>query len=257
MSPNRSMIPEYYRPSTDSTMDLARRLVGASTFFARLPAFVVRTGHQYGGRGRRGARWVDRTGGSILATLVYAYPAGTPSRDMTLPLRIGLGACRGIERACRDSGARLPQLRIKWPNDILVNDQKLVGILVESDAHRAFVGIGINLLPVGTIPDGLPSASLYDLWSGDASMRTALPTLRIWRTIVEEIEEARTSENWHEPISSRLAWRGRTVVVQNGADPPSVVVRGMIEGVDRSGALLMQTERGIVPIISGSIRPDQ
>jgi len=102
-----------------STQEVARGLPLGS---------VVVADHQSEGRGRLGRRWEAPPGSALLATFVM------PARPL-LSLAAGVAAARACGRS----------VRLKWPNDLLVDGRKLGGILVEVASERALVGVGINL----------------------------------------------------------------------------------------------------------------
>lgn len=103
---------------------------------------VVCTDNQTAGRGRLGRDWVNAAGQGLYYTLVIKRPLVQPS---TLPLLSSMAVGAAV-KACfgRDT-------RVKWPNDLLLNGKKLVGILCEGIADRPGVpggiicGIGVNL----------------------------------------------------------------------------------------------------------------
>ena len=105
--------------STPSTQDVARGLPVGS---------VVVADQQTSGRGRLGRRWEAPPGSGLLASFV-------------LPVRPLASLAAGVAAAlaCGDS------VRLKWPNDLLVDGRKLAGILVERRGERCVVGIGVNL----------------------------------------------------------------------------------------------------------------
>jgi BirA family transcriptional regulator, biotin operon repressor / biotin---[acetyl-CoA-carboxylase] ligase len=102
-----------------STQDVARQLpVGT----------VVVAEHQTAGRGRLGRRWEAPPGSALLASWVM------PVCELA-PLAAGVAAAH----ACGE------RVRLKWPNDLLLDGRKLGGILVERTDHKCLVGTGINL----------------------------------------------------------------------------------------------------------------
>jgi BirA family transcriptional regulator, biotin operon repressor / biotin---[acetyl-CoA-carboxylase] ligase len=102
-----------------STQDVARQLpVGT----------VVVTEHQTAGRGRLGRRWEAPPGSALLASWVM------PLHELA-PLAAGVAAAV----ACGET------VRLKWPNDLLLDGRKLGGILVERTGQKCVVGTGINL----------------------------------------------------------------------------------------------------------------
>jgi BirA family biotin operon repressor/biotin-[acetyl-CoA-carboxylase] ligase len=118
---------------TASTQDAAwrhRRLDGAA---------IAVASEQTAGRGQRGRRWDD--GRAMTLPISFAWP--TPLQDVALSARVGLAALD----TCREA-APGADIRIKWPNDIVVRDQsgdrKLAGVLIERRDGWAVVGVGIN-----------------------------------------------------------------------------------------------------------------
>jgi BirA family transcriptional regulator, biotin operon repressor / biotin---[acetyl-CoA-carboxylase] ligase len=105
--------------SIPSTQDVARDLPIGS---------IVVADHQSSGRGTHGRRWDAPPGTALLASFVLPPSA-------VLSLAAGVAAAE----ACG------PQVRLKWPNDLLLDGSKLGGILVEATPVKAVVGIGINL----------------------------------------------------------------------------------------------------------------
>lgn len=108
-----------------STQDYARPLgLGA----------VVVAGRQTAGRGQQGNRWADTEDGGLAFSLVL--PATTQSersRDIAAGIAVGLGQW-------------LPRkLRIKAPNDVMLGNQKLAGVLIEQSDGLAVIGVGINV----------------------------------------------------------------------------------------------------------------
>ena len=97
---------------------------------------VVVADHQTAGRGRRDRRWEDEPGGALLVS-VLLRPDVPPDQWFLLTFAAGLAAVEVV-------GGEL-----KWPNDVMVGDRKLAGLLAESDGGGAVVvGMGLNLRPV-------------------------------------------------------------------------------------------------------------
>ena len=106
---------------------------------ARLPAWhALRAGQQQAGRGRFDRGWVSDEGGLWLSAVV---PTGSPAPAwQALPLAAGLAVCHALR------GLGVQPLRLRWPNDVLVGDRKLAGLLVEQFVPGlAVVGLGINV----------------------------------------------------------------------------------------------------------------
>ena len=102
------------------------------------PVGAVYTTDQTAGRGRLGRGWVDAPGKGLYYTAVIKTDLAQPS---TLPLFASLAVCDALKQRYGID------CQIKWPNDLLLNGKKIVGILCEvaPDGHSLVVGIGINL----------------------------------------------------------------------------------------------------------------
>ncbi len=102
------------------------------------PWDAVRADRQTAGRGRFQRGWVSDHGGLWLSAVVPTGPKAADGR--ALPLAVGLAVCDAL----RSIG--LPHFRLRWPNDVLVQDRKLAGLLVDQFVPgRAVAGIGINV----------------------------------------------------------------------------------------------------------------
>jgi BirA family biotin operon repressor/biotin-[acetyl-CoA-carboxylase] ligase len=140
--------PRLHLRSTGSTMDRARALAAGGAPHGTL----VSAGEQTAGHGRYGRVWVTPPGRALALSFVLR------SFDALLPLRAGL--------AVADLAG--PTARVKWPNDVLLDDGKLAGVLVEARPGEgwAVLGIGVNVaasideLPPGSATLGRPSGSL-------------------------------------------------------------------------------------------------
>lgn len=143
-----------WQQEIDSTSsDLLRR---ATTLPDRA---LLLAGAQTAGRGRRGRAWQMPPGGN-LAMSVFARLNLSPAQLGGLSLALGI--------ACADAlhALGLPEVRLKWPNDLLIGPRKLGGLLIEvarSNADRCdvVIGAGVNLcLPVDSDPDWIAVSSL-------------------------------------------------------------------------------------------------
>lgn len=118
-------------------------------------AVIAVASEQTAGRGQRGRRWDD--GRAMTLPISFAWP--TPMEDVALSARVGLA----LLDTCREAASGA-DIRIKWPNDIVVRDQagdrKLAGVLIERRDGWAVVGVGINVLQASADLEraGLPAA---------------------------------------------------------------------------------------------------
>ena len=125
--------------SVDSTNNEAKRAAedGAGH------GLVLAAEEQTAGKGRRGRAWDSRKGEGIFMTLLLK-PEIEPGNASMLTLVMGLSAVQGMEQV---TGAAL---QIKWPNDVVLNGKKVVGILTEMSAQVDYIdhlviGVGVNV----------------------------------------------------------------------------------------------------------------
>jgi BirA family biotin operon repressor/biotin-[acetyl-CoA-carboxylase] ligase len=110
--------------------------------------------HQTAGRGRLGRTWEAPPGGSLLMS-VLLRPSLPPERLHLATAAVALAAAG----ACEDEAGFRPGL--KWPNDLLVEDRKLAGVLAEADLPAVVVGLGLNVdWPAGAVPAGGTAVNL-------------------------------------------------------------------------------------------------
>ena len=114
---------------------------------------VARIAHkQTAGKGRAGRSWLANPEDSLCFSLAFPFKR-TPAELSGLSLLVGLAVISGIAQACELSESKLHELglRLKWPNDLLLNNAKLAGILIEGGQAKAgdstwmIIGVGINL----------------------------------------------------------------------------------------------------------------
>lgn len=226
-----------------STNDVLRQLADEGA-----PAgTVVLADVQEQGRGRRGDRWVSTPGKGLLLSVLLR-----PSHVSNLgpvPLRVGLAVIRAID------GSAGIEARLKWPNDLLVGNRKIAGVLCEASYSRRdpsiVVGVGINVLQgVDDWPEDLRrTAGSVLTVTGKSRPRPPIAEALIREIVklsacgVGELEPWVLSE-----INRRDALRGRLVCV----DGRRV---GTAAGIEADGTLLVRDERGCLRrFLNGSVR---
>ena len=199
--------------------------------------------HQTAGRGRRGNRWEAPRGSALLGSMLFR-PAAPPMLWQRLTLAAAVAVCEAIE-------ARLPaEARVKWPNDILIDNRKVAGILIES-RHGAgrgavVVGIGLNVSQV-SFPDDLrvPATSLR-LACGHPPARVDLAA-----ALLESLHRttALAFDDWpalREAFARRDAFHG----VLLRAESAQGTTVGVGAGLDEDGCLLVRLSDGTLqPLI--------
>lgn len=225
------MTTHIHLDTASSTQDEVHRLAAAGAPHGT----AVRADHQAGGRGSRGRSWVSPSGGLWLSVLWRPHPGQVAeiaaAGVQLLGLRAGLAAASVVESLCPAASVRL-----KWPNDILVSDRKVGGILCEAkwQGEIGWVAIGVGLNVHNAVPEGLrfPAGRLgtwcpaLDVASLAASLAAALGQLDAHPALDE-----RELADW-----ARRDWlRGRPV-----REP----VPGVAAGITRSGHLVVTAEAG-------------
>ena len=104
---------------------------------------VVLAESQRRGRGRHGRQWSSRPKANVLLSAVLLEPPSQAQSHDAMTIAAGLAVAEGIETAC---GVRCS---LKWPNDVLLDDRKVAGVLVETrrlaHAHAVVIGVGVNV----------------------------------------------------------------------------------------------------------------
>ena len=209
---------------------------------------------QTAGRGRRGRRWVSGLGQSLVLSVSWRFTM-RPGGLSGLSLAVGVALVEALAAGGFD-GAML-----KWPNDLIVDDRKLAGILVEAsqarpDSAACVVGVGFNL----DLARGLMRAGFDRIdqpWTdfarafGRIPARNALAS-RSANAILDACELyrdhglARFVARWE-----RLdALRGRPVRVLSAGTP----LEGVARGIDADGALLVEHAAGLTRCDAGEVR---
>ena len=227
-----------------STNDEARRLAadGAAA------ATVVVADEQTAGRGRQGRAWTSPPGNLFASVLLR--PAVPTGRFGELALLAGVAVADTVAGLMPSRDASL-RVRLKWPNDVLIDGAKTAGILVEQEGDAAILGIGIN---VGQRPSGIPyPATALALAGASAGVEVVLERLlaalgaglHLWET--EGFAAIRTA--W----LARAHPLGSALRVRRGVAAEEAVIEGRFAGLDPAGALLLDTAAGQRRIVAGEV----
>lgn len=137
-----------YAPITGSTNDDAKRAASSGL----TPPAVFIADEQTAGRGRGGNSWVAPSGDGLLLSLLLS-PRLAPSDAARITLAVGVALSELVAQLAPE------RVRIKWPNDLLLDGKKLAGILVEAQTRgeglsSLVIGVGLNVSTV-TFPEAL------------------------------------------------------------------------------------------------------
>jgi BirA family biotin operon repressor/biotin-[acetyl-CoA-carboxylase] ligase len=157
-----------------------------------------------------------------------------------LTLRAGLAVSLAVEDLAPvlTGGA----VKVKWPNDVMINGRKAAGILTEADGETVYIGVGVNVAQkefpgqyrsrAGSIIQSFPSLSenaRFDLLE------------KILSRLYAEIEKPQPAgtESWRECLLERLYKKGETVTFAEGAADSENIIEGILSGLGPGGELLI------------------
>jgi BirA family transcriptional regulator, biotin operon repressor / biotin---[acetyl-CoA-carboxylase] ligase len=227
---------------------LARAAAGAPE------GLVLAAEEQRAGRGRMDRAWVSPPRAGLTFSVLLRPTDVPPVRRGWLPLLAGVATADAV-RAVAGVPARL-----KWPNDVLVGDAKLAGILAEAADDAVVVGIGLNVSagPEGLPqprPGGLPATSLAALGSPRAAREDLLT--EILAGLERRYQAWRQAAGDPDPSGLRAEYTracatiGRRVRVEL---PAGQAVSGLAAGVDPDGRLLVRVPAGAeIPVAAGDV----
>ena len=230
-----------YYPSLTSTMEVARQEAkqGAEE------GTIVIADEQTSGKGRLKRVWLSPRGNIALSLILHPHIACLPSLTMLASLAVlhSIQTVTGLK----------PQL--KWPNDVLIRNKKVCGILIESKVRAntvdyAIVGIGVNVnLRLADFPEILPLAT-----SLSHELGRKVPRVRLIQCLLVEIERLylalSAGEAIYEEWKDNLVTLGKRVRVKSG----ETVQEGIAESVARDGSLLLRRLDGsLAKIFAGDV----
>ncbi|UHM91939.1 bifunctional biotin--[acetyl-CoA-carboxylase] ligase/biotin operon repressor BirA [Rahnella victoriana] len=204
--------------------------------------------YQQAGRGRRGRKWFSPFGSNLYLSMYWKLEQG-PAAAMGLSLVIGIVMAEVLQRL----GAK--DVRVKWPNDLYLNDRKLAGILVEltgktGDAAQLVIGAGINLKMREPATDTINQG-----WINLQEAGVNIDRNELTATLLKELRSAllHFEQEGLAPFITR--WRG----LDNFLDRPVKLligdqeIHGIERGIDAQGALLLEQDGVQKPYIGGEI----
>jgi len=241
----------YFR-RVGSTNNEAKKLAAASCPEGQ----IVVAEEQTGGRGRLARGWFSPFAQGIWFSCVLRPPFAPPDAPKCT-LLAAVAVCRAIRRT---TGVTCG---IKWPNDILCDGKKLVGILTEMAAEmdaisHIVIGVGVNVnIGAAEFPPELRAAATSLALAAGASV----PRLEVLAAVLEELDGL-----YDQALTAGFAslldeWRANSVTLGNMVDvfAPGRRLAGRAVDIDDDGALLVATADGLEKVLAGdvSIRPQK
>ncbi|MDI2113515.1 biotin--[acetyl-CoA-carboxylase] ligase [Commensalibacter nepenthis] len=210
---------------------------------------AVLTDSQTAPRGSRGREWIEPTGNLALSFLYW--PSFSVEKVGWLPFISSLALFDAVTELC----GSYSDLRIKWPNDLLFQNKKIAGILIESHVEYPdilewlVIGIGLNIC-FAPVVVGREIGCLRDFIGGDLPSSSLVAQkiseyLAFWIDCLCQGKEALIRKSWLKkglPLGSSL-----TVTSGNKK------YIGIYKGIDEKGFLLLQTETELKHLSAGEL----
>jgi len=208
--------------------------------------------YQQAGRGRRGRQWFSPFGANLYMSMYWRLEQG-PAAAMGLSLVIGIVMAETLQQL----GAQ--DVRVKWPNDLYLNDRKLAGILVEltgktGDAAQIVMGAGINLAMRGA-----ETAQINQGWINLQEAGIAINRNDLAAKLINSLREALPlfERDGLAPFTHR--WKA----LDNFIDRPVKLligdreIHGIARGIDKQGGLVLEQDGELKSWVGGeiSLRP--
>ena len=203
---------------------------------------------QTAGRGRRGREWVSPFARNLYFSVLWPFSQGIAGIQ-GLSLAVGLAVHRSLE----EQGVK--EVGLKWPNDILANDAKLGGILIEltgdmSDACQVVIGVGLNLNLTNQDLTQIDQSATGVKQLGGAVGRNAMAANLVSHLcqVLEQFSQqgfGPLQQEWNR----RDAFKGRAVRLIL----PSSEIKGVCAGVNEKGELQLETEAGLQSFNAGEV----
>lgn len=202
------------------------------------PGMTIVTRLQTNGKGQRGKTWLDVPGQNVLMSVITV-----PARGLDAQFAFSAQVATAIANALQILDDNW-QVSIKWPNDIIVNDKKAGGILIENVLRGskwlfAVIGLGVNVQQT-EFPAALPHATSLTLESGQ-SFDPGTLQLYLREAILQQLDLSLTAAEIMKQYNDLLYKRNDTqVLVKNDISFPVT-----INGVSEDGCLHVTTHQGL------------
>jgi BirA family biotin operon repressor/biotin-[acetyl-CoA-carboxylase] ligase len=237
--------PIHYFPTIGSTMTEAARLAASDAPHGTL----VIADTQTAGVGRLGRQWYSEPETGIYCSVLLNLSL-SPTTLPIVTLLLGLATAEAIERA---TGLACD---LRWPNDVLVNDRKVAGILAQLEPPSIVAGIGVNVNQTA-LPSNLrtPATSLRAAAGGRQFSRERL-VVQLLQSIdtfcaMLQVQGAESILRAFTAASSYVLHRRIQYEGSRGLD------RGVTAGLDQNGFLRVMDDSGLThTVYTGSVRPE-
>lgn len=227
----------------ESTNTLAREFAEQG----QAEGLVIAAQEQTAGRGRMGRKWIVPRGTSLQFSVLLRPPLA-PQYAPRLSFMAALSVANALARQFNLKAV------LKWPNDVLLHEKKVCGILTESSVQGeqlayAILGVGLNVnYTMSAFPELARFATTVQDVLGEAVDRSSLE-----RTILDELDgyyaRIRRGESFLGEYRARLGMLGKRIRVAGNQE----ILEGIAKDVDKEGALILQTGHKQVKLFAGDV----
>lgn len=196
------------------------------------------TNHQTRGRGQQGNTWVAEPGKNLTFSVVVKPTFLAIKDQFILNMAVSLGIRDFVQQKLKE------KVLVKWPNDILVNDLKICGILIENQIQgsvysNSIIGIGVNINQRGFYSKNATSISMMSnkQYSLQEMLEEVTMNLEKWYVVLKQNGKQRIAEAYFQSLYGLHESRS----FRAGADQ----FEGIIQGVDDFGRLMIKTDAGV------------
>ena len=206
---------------------------------------VFTADYQTAGRGRLDHKWLSPPGTNLMMSAVLSVEGIEPEQVATFPLVVGLAVAKALQPFVvdgPDAGRKAEDVKLKWPNDVLVGGKKIAGILCERHGDNVIAGIGVNVGQTEFDTEIADRATSLALAAPLAVSRLTSPVFPVRDAVLASLE--RLYGLWHAhgfaavypEIAASDVLRGRILSVCQ-TDDDSSPVQGVSLGIMPDGSL--------------------
>ena len=215
---------------------------------------LITADSQQAGIGRRGRSWSSEKGAGIYMTMLLR-PQIKTEHVSSLTLVAAISVAKAIDEIINDEANEI-EIKIKWPNDIVINRKKICGILTElslegCNIESLVIGIGINVLNQ-TFPDEIKETASSIFLETQKEIEKEELIEQVWKNFEYYYDlflQTQDLQGLKNDYESMLANQNQIVKVLD----PNGEYEGIARGITNTGELLVETEQGICQVSSGEV----
>lgn len=197
--------------------------------------------HQTDGRGQRGNIWIDESGKNLTFSILVALDGFKVTRSFELNQMVSLAVWDVLSQY-------LPQVSIKWPNDILADAHKIAGILIENTIQGNFIkysiiGIGLNVNQIHFEPALTHVTSLKKILQIDFDLESLLREIvHALQNRILQLQNGQTARIWQNYTDHLLGWKSYKKYINTQKE----IFEAAIIGISEDGKIQLQTSESII-----------